>query len=395
MTLGRRACFLLAVLLATGLWSAAATAKRNRVPTCGGIDLIARLAQTDPLGHRRIVARSAELENSRAIFWLIEKEGLEPSYLLGTVHLTDPRLKRLPPAAEIALGRARRVAVETYFETGEDASSVLEAMGADLISSRFHRLSDHLSQAELDKLLLLTKEAKLTRDEIDRLNPWVAEMLLQGQSCEAKRIEQGELVLDAWIAGRAVAGGIALEKLETVAEQFEVMAAIPYEQQIAMLRYALTHDDKSADNEMETMIGLYLRRQVPAADALTRMRAPDGAIAEAYLAAFWENIISRRNERFIANARPLIDKGRVFIAVGAAHLPGERGMVAKLREAGYRVTAADAGPGPEVAVAALPETSRKLKKNSRPKLKRIAKLGEANRHTLGATAKAERSGGRK
>ncbi len=370
----RLAAVLLVMIVAAGLWPGVAAAKRERAPNCGGTDLIATLAQTDPVGHRRIVTRSAEFENSRAIFWLIEKEGAEPSYLLGTVHLTDPRLKRLPHAAEIALGRARQVAVETYFESGEDAASVLEGMKAETISSRFRRLSDHLSKDEFAKLQRLTKEAKLARDELDQLNPWVAEMLIQGRSCEAKRIEKGEIVLDAWIAGRAVAQGMALKKLETVAEQFEAMAAIPYAQQIAMLRYALTHDDQSADNEMETMIGLYLRRQVPAADALTRMRAPEAAIADAYLAAFWGTIIGQRNERFLANARPLIDKGRVFIAVGAAHLPGDRGLVRMLREAGYRVTAADDGTGPDVEMAALAEASRPLKKKRKPSLKKLAKL---------------------
>ena len=387
----RLAAVLLVMIVAAALWPAVAAAKRERAPACQGTDLIATLAQTDPVGHRRIVARSAEFENSRAIFWLIEKEGIEPSYLLGTVHLTDPRLKRLPHAAEIALGRAHQVAVETYFESGEDAASVLEGMQSETISSRFHRLSDHLTRDEFDKLRRLTKEAKLARDELDQLNPWVAEMLIQGRSCEAKRIEKGELVLDAWIAGRAVAGGMALKKLETVAEQFEAMAAIPYDQQIAMLRYALTHDDQSADNEMETMIGLYLRRQVPAADALTRMRAPEAGIANAYLSAFWETIIGQRNERFLANARPLIDKGRVFIAVGAAHLPGDRGLVRMLREAGYRVTAADDGPGPELEVAALPEAPRTAKKKRKPKLKKLAKL------VTPATIRKreERSGGRK
>jgi uncharacterized protein YbaP (TraB family) len=37
-------------------------------------------------------------------------------------------------------------------------------------------------------------------------------------------------------------------------------------------------------------------------------------------------------------AGPLLDEGGVFIAVGALHLSGEKGLVALLREAGYTVT---------------------------------------------------------
>ena len=218
----------------------------------------------------------------------------------------------------------------------------------------------------------MAKDAELHGDDLDRLNPWVAEMLIRGQSCEARRVEQGEPVLDAWVAGRAVRQGIALQKLETVAEQFETLAAIPYASQIAMLRYALMARPASADDEMETMIGLYLRRQIPAADALTRMLAPDGTAANAYLAAFWENLIYQRNLRFVANATPLIQKGRAFIAVGAAHLPGERGMIRLLRDAGFTVTAADEGPGVGLALASLAEPPPKAKQKLRRKPGKLA-----------------------
>ena len=39
-----------------------------------------------------------------------------------------------------------------------------------------------------------------------------------------------------------------------------------------------------------------------------------------------------------AVAEPLLDKGGVFIAVGALHLPGDKGLVALLRDGGYTVS---------------------------------------------------------
>ncbi len=40
-------------------------------------------------------------------------------------------------------------------------------------------------------------------------------------------------------------------------------------------------------------------------------------------------------------ALPLLGKGGAFIAVGALHLPGDKGLVALFREAGYTVTAVE------------------------------------------------------
>ncbi len=369
MRIGLRLIFGLGVLFAASLMPAASgRAFAAGPPACEGTDLIEQLAETDPAGHASIVRQASELQNSDAIFWLIEKEGAEPSYLLGTVHLTDDRVKRLPVAAELAFAKAKHVAVETFFDSEEDIQRVLESMPAEALSSPEKQLSTHLRAEEYARLVALAEAAGIPQDELDGLMPWVAEMLVRGPTCETRRVEGGELVLDAWLAGRALRRGLPLRKLETVAEQFETLAAIPYHQQLAMLRYALTDKPGRAQNETETLIGLYLRRQIPATDALTRMLAPDGAVADAYLAAYWNDLIDRRNLRFVANAQPLLDQGRVFIAVGAAHLPGENGVVALLRKAGYRVSAADDGPGPLV-VAAIEKASPKLK----PKRKRTVR----------------------
>jgi hypothetical protein len=44
-----------------------------------------------------------------------------------------------------------------------------------------------------------------------------------------------------------------------------------------------------------------------------------------------------RNNTFVAAARPLVDEGGAFIAVGAGHIAGPAGLVELFRRAGYRV----------------------------------------------------------
>ncbi|MEZ5925234.1 MAG: TraB/GumN family protein [Hyphomicrobiaceae bacterium] len=352
---------------------------------------MAELARRDPLAHRRIIQRAVATANSQAVFWQIDRAGRTPSYLLGTVHLTDERLKRLPQAVDRALQQARQVAVETYYDREETAESVLSQLGTAAVSSPAHRLSDHLSEQEFAELERFAGEARISRDELDRLNPWVAEMLIRGETCEARRVERGELVLDAWIASRAAGDGIPLRKLETVSEQFGTLASIPYSAQLAMLRYALSAKSGTADDEIETMVGLYLRRQIPAIDAMTRMLAPEPEMARAYLDAFWTDLIGRRNERFVANAQPLIEDGGAFIAVGAAHLPGERGMVAMLRQAGYTVTAVESGSATATGLSALAKPSQRKRKSRR----KATTVAEAVPRAAVTGYRPERTGGRK
>ena len=43
------------------------------------------------------------------------------------------------------------------------------------------------------------------------------------------------------------------------------------------------------------------------------------------------------------NVRREMDKGKVFMAVGAAHLGGEQGLLPLFKKAGYKVTRQDIG----------------------------------------------------
>ncbi|MBN7784890.1 TraB/GumN family protein [Ponticoccus gilvus] len=48
-------------------------------------------------------------------------------------------------------------------------------------------------------------------------------------------------------------------------------------------------------------------------------------------------LLDERNHDFVEAAAPALDAGGAFVAVGNFHLPGEAGMVALLRDRGYRV----------------------------------------------------------
>ena len=50
-------------------------------------------------------------------------------------------------------------------------------------------------------------------------------------------------------------------------------------------------------------------------------------------------MVTARNRTMAANAAPILQRGNAFIAVGALHLPGEKGLIELLRRDGYTVTA--------------------------------------------------------
>jgi len=49
-------------------------------------------------------------------------------------------------------------------------------------------------------------------------------------------------------------------------------------------------------------------------------------------------MLDDRNRTMVKRMIPLLQRGSAFVAVGAAHLPGEEGMLYLLEQEGYRVT---------------------------------------------------------
>jgi uncharacterized protein YbaP (TraB family) len=89
---------------------------------------------------------------------------------------------------------------------------------------------------------------------------------------------------------------------------------------------------------METLVQLYLTRRITAAMPFQIAMAQQAGVSDQAFAGFQEKLLVERNVKMTAVAEPLLDKGGLFIAVGALHLPGDKGLVALLREAGYTVS---------------------------------------------------------
>jgi uncharacterized protein YbaP (TraB family) len=114
------------------------------------------------------------------------------------------------------------------------------------------------------------------------------------------------------------------------------MASLPMEFHVRGLVDSIALGDK-IDDVLETMIELYVDGRTGAVWPMLRSVTPDLGEDAGY-ADFEETMVHVRNRTMVKRARPLFDEGGAFVAVGALHLPGEKGIAALLDEAGYTVT---------------------------------------------------------
>jgi uncharacterized protein YbaP (TraB family) len=314
-----------------------------QAPSCRGKNVLDELRTAEPAAHARIVAAAAATENANAIFWRVEKAGTPPSHLFGTVHLTDERVHRLSPAVKGALDSARKLVLELEDIT-PDAMMQQVAKSPQLVSLMLYtdgrRLDQLLGGADYETVTQALFKAGVPPQAAGTFRPWLVTMMLSVSECEQNRMKTGLLSLDARLAKETEMRGLKALGLETVASQLQALSGVPERDQVEVLKSTVRYYHR-VDDLVETMVQLYLRRELGALWPLQLELAEKVGIGRKVFDSYEQALLTKRNFGMLDAAQPHLAQGQAFIAVGALHLPGRYGLVSLLRGAGYTVTAVE------------------------------------------------------
>lgn len=313
-------------------------------------------AQTCPAGKSALPAleadgrlaelrrEAAETPNGTGRLFRVEKAGRAPSWLFGTMHLSDPRVLALPEPAERAFEDSRQLVIESTDILNPASMSAALLTRPDLTSlPAGEKLTDLLTPDDLAKVEPALAARAMPLGSVQTLQPWFVATSLALPPCEMARAGKGGVVLDLTLGKRAEAEGKPVAGLETAIEQLEALASPPLDMQLRNLVASVELGDRLPDI-FETMVDLYLRGETGLITPATEALMPEGsndAQAIADNQAFEDRIIHQRNAVMEERLRPLLEAGGQFVAVGALHLPGQDGLVERLRRAGWTVTRAD------------------------------------------------------
>lgn len=325
----------MAVSTVTGSHARAKTS--NTPPVCGGTNLFDEFSKEDPDRFAKVGREARATKNGDAIFWKVTKPGGPPSYLFGTVHLTDPRVTVLSPAVKAALKETKTLALEVADLSPTALARALASAVNVTIYTDGQSLKTKLTTDEFAKVARQLKTAGMPVQTASVFRPWVITMLLASSQCERKRASAGKRILDAHISDLAKKQGSKIVGLESLDDQLKALSASPPVDQLAMLKVGLAYVERSNDL-VETLIQFYLKRDLGAIWPFQIALAERIGVPARTYDSFYDNLIKTRNQRMHAAALPHLEKGGVFIAVGALHLPGDDGLVALLRASGYTVT---------------------------------------------------------
>ncbi|MGD1877711.1 MAG: TraB/GumN family protein [Kiloniellaceae bacterium] len=278
-------------------------------------------------------AGAGELPYGQGLLWQVQREGGGPvSYVLGTIHSTDARLRDLPPPVDQALNQSR-VAVFELIDNQDGTAKMARAL--QLPPGR--RLEDILGRDLFKRTADAVAPMGIPVAALQNLKPWALSLYLTFPRVELVRLAQGEPAFDNWLQDQARRRGKSLEALETMDEQIEIFNGMSEAEQVAMVNDMLAdYDDIEA--RFNRIFRAYLKGDltVAMAEANDVSGVSDVAAAERFKA----RLIDDRNRLMAARLAPLLRDGGAFVAIGSAHLPGEDGVLARLAARGYRVTRA-------------------------------------------------------
>lgn len=320
------------------LLMAGAAAMASEPPSCAGINLLDDLQTRDRALYDQVMAKAAATPNGEAMMWKIETAGAPPSHLVGTAHVSDPRVTRGPAGLSGIIAEADVVALEIA-EIGDDQAMAAATLkhARLMVMPPGQSLWDVVPDEHED---LIRSSPNLPGGSAGTLfgyQPWVVAMLLSVPACELAREASGIPAFDKLIARQAARHDVSVVGLETVEEQFTVLSGMSMAMQVDFLVQSARLSPQAADY-FETLVALYERRQIAAMMPLSEILEPPSAQSGAILAYIQADLIEKRNRTMAHRADNLLRKGNAVIAVGALHLPGETGLVELLRQAGYKVT---------------------------------------------------------
>lgn len=327
---------LLLACLAGSIAARADNAPAAAACTPHGVNLMEGLEAKDPASWQELQREADKVPNRTGLLWKIEKEGIEPSYLFGTMHFSDPRVMALPQATDEAYRSANTVVVETTDMLDPKFFLRVRLEHPDLLLfTDGTTLKSHLPAEQREEIERKLAERGVILDAVATMKPWVLSSLLALPKCERQRKSKGEKSLDEKLALDAQAEGRDVQGLESAEEQLVAMNRMPLDFHVRSLVATVDYGD-GLEDAMETMTALYLKGEIGMIMPALRKIVPDSLSDEDY-DLFLKYLISDRNHVMADRAVPIIDKGSAFIAVGALHLPGTDGVIELLRAKGYRV----------------------------------------------------------
>ena len=251
-------------------------------------------------------------------------------YLGGTVHLLRPSDFPLPDAYQQAYDDSERLYLETDLAAMTDMS-VQQRMLRQLTYGDGRTLRSVLDDDVYQELTQYVESVSgMPMVMMDSFRPGLLVSTLS--VLEFQRMGFTPEGVDAHFYARAMEDGKPVGELETVDEQFAVLASMGEGYENEFIRYSLQDIDNIGDS-IESLVRAWRSgdEQQLEADFVVPMQEQSQSL--------YDSLLADRNHAWMTRIEAMFNEpGIDYVLVGAAHMAGEDGLLSLLRERGYQVS---------------------------------------------------------
>ena len=271
----------------------------------------------------------AKAKKYPSLFWEISGNGLtKPSYLFGTMHVSSKIAFNLADSFYLAIKNSDVVALETNPETWQEDMNnydmgspnyrygfnpgIMNEMPNDFFNIRTLRFGKYEKKLEV---AMFSKPSMINN------------LLYRSQSDNNSDFEE-DTYLDLYIyqtgkkLGKKVAGVEQYEQsMKLMAEAFRDAAKEKNKKE-----KSFDYDEEFSPARLQEA---YRAGNLDQLDSINKLNSQSDA--------FDEKFLYRRNEIQANSIDSILKRSTLFVGVGAAHLPGNRGVIELLRRKGYKL----------------------------------------------------------
>lgn len=259
-------------------------------------------------------------QTSNSLLWEISGNGLsKPSYLYGTIHLIAQDDFFVRKEIDSVFNLCEQLA----FEIKLDDPAILQLYQDWILLPSGKTLKDFCTEEEYQILKqYLLDSAKTDIETIMDQKPF---MLTQLQISDY--ITGQPASFEIYFFQESIKKNVPVFGLENLQDELDLLDVIPYEEQIDMV----INNIKSSSQNQKTwdeLIAAYKEEDIDKLYEISLDVTPE-------LIKYENLFLDNRNIKWIPVIDTLIKERSTFIAVGAAHLSGENGVIKLLKNQGY------------------------------------------------------------
>jgi uncharacterized protein YbaP (TraB family) len=266
--------------------------------------------------------------NYPSLLWEISGNGIsKPSYLFGTMHVSSKMVFHLSDSFYLAIKNADVVALETDMGNWQDDFSRYDLDGAGYnFDYNFRRAFDGPGEYLTIGTLQIPPYDKLLEMSLYSSPAMINSFLYRTNSDKAVDFEE-----DTYLDMHIYQAGKKWGKKVCGVENFDHSMELMKEAYADAAKEKIKRDrnlDYDADLSYSKLEDAYRSGNLDLLDTINKVNSTS--------AAFDEKFLYKRNEIQAKSIDSIISQRQsLFVGVGAAHLPGQRGVIELLRRKGY------------------------------------------------------------